>query len=76
VAKAVRHTHEHWDGSGYPDGLSGSEIPIAARITAVAEALVAANFSPTSITEDSGTLFDPTVVIAAVDLLQEGALSR
>ena len=76
VAKAVRHTHEHWDGSGFPDGLSGNDIPIAARITAVAEVLVAADFAPTSITDDSGTLFDPTVVMAAIDLMQEGALSR
>jgi hypothetical protein len=76
VAKAVRHTHEHWDGSGFPDGLSGNDIPIASRITAVAEVLVAADFAPTSITDDSGTLFDPTVVVAAIDLMQEGALSR
>jgi len=34
----VRHHHEHWDGSGYPDGLAGEDIPLVARIVAVAEA--------------------------------------
>lgn len=36
---AVRHHHEAWDGSGYPDGLEGPAIPRAARIVAVADAL-------------------------------------
>jgi putative nucleotidyltransferase with HDIG domain len=35
---AIRHHHEWWDGTGYPDGLSGQEIPHAARIVAVADA--------------------------------------
>lgn len=35
---AIRHHHEHWDGSGYPDGLAGEAIPLLARIVAVAEA--------------------------------------
>jgi putative nucleotidyltransferase with HDIG domain len=33
----VRHEHEHWDGSGYPDGLKGELIPIGARIVAAAD---------------------------------------
>jgi putative two-component system response regulator len=33
----VRHHHERWDGAGYPDGLSGSTIPLAARITMIAD---------------------------------------
>jgi len=33
----VRHHHERWDGTGYPDGLSGKEIPVGARIIAVAD---------------------------------------
>jgi putative nucleotidyltransferase with HDIG domain len=35
----VRHHHEHYDGSGYPDGLKGEEIPLGARIVGVADAL-------------------------------------
>jgi len=34
----VRHHHEHWDGSGYPDGLAGEAIPLLARVVAVADA--------------------------------------
>lgn len=37
VVPIVRHEHEHWDGSGYPDGLAGDAIPIEARIVAVAD---------------------------------------
>lgn len=38
LAPAVRAAHERWDGTGYPDGLSGEEIPIASRITAACAA--------------------------------------
>ena len=38
VAEIVRHHHEHYDGSGYPDGLKGEDIPLASRIVLVAEA--------------------------------------
>ena len=41
VAKIVRSTHERWDGAGYPDGLAGAEIPLAARIVAVCDAFSA-----------------------------------
>jgi HD-GYP domain-containing protein (c-di-GMP phosphodiesterase class II) len=36
-AEIIRHHHERWDGSGYPDGLTGSRIPVGARIVAVAD---------------------------------------
>jgi diguanylate cyclase (GGDEF)-like protein len=39
VKQVVRSHHEQWDGSGYPDGLAGDDIPLAARIVAVADAL-------------------------------------
>jgi HD-GYP domain-containing protein (c-di-GMP phosphodiesterase class II) len=38
VLPLVRHCHEHWDGSGYPDGLSGDTIPLAARVILVCDA--------------------------------------
>jgi HD-GYP domain-containing protein (c-di-GMP phosphodiesterase class II) len=38
LAPMVRHHHEHWDGTGYPDNLAGEDIPLVARIVAVAEA--------------------------------------
>ncbi len=72
----VRHHHEHWDGSGYPDGLAGETIPLAARVFAVADALDALTtdrpYRPASsfahardeIRAGSGTQFDPSVVEA------------
>jgi GAF domain-containing protein len=38
LAPAVRAEHERWDGAGYPDGLSGEDIPLASRITFVCDA--------------------------------------
>jgi diguanylate cyclase (GGDEF)-like protein len=38
VARLVRSSHERWDGSGYPDGLSGEEIPVGARIISICDA--------------------------------------
>ncbi len=38
LATMVRAEHEHWDGTGYPDGLAGEAIPIASRITMVCDA--------------------------------------
>ena len=43
LAAAVRATHEAWDGSGYPDGLTGEEIPLTARIVSVVDAYEAAH---------------------------------
>jgi HD-GYP domain-containing protein (c-di-GMP phosphodiesterase class II) len=41
VGKIVRSTHERWDGRGYPDGISGTEIPLPARIIAVCDSYCA-----------------------------------
>ncbi|MDQ7858738.1 MAG: HD domain-containing phosphohydrolase [Armatimonadota bacterium] len=38
IAAIVRHCHEHWNGQGYPDRLAGEQIPIGARIVAIADA--------------------------------------
>ena len=72
----VRHHHERWDGTGYPDRLVGDEIPLAARVFAVADTLDALTtdrpYRPASDWDDarleirrfSGTQFDPDVVDA------------
>jgi two-component system response regulator RpfG len=72
---ALRH-HERWDGSGYPDGMRGSEIPLVARIVALADvfdALISERpYKPAwsleqataYVREHSGTLFDPACVEA------------
>src|SRR2546429_5387001 len=39
VGALVRHSHERWDGGGYPDGLVGDELPLGARIIAVCDAV-------------------------------------
>jgi HD-GYP domain-containing protein (c-di-GMP phosphodiesterase class II) len=41
VARIVRHHHERYDGTGYPDGLEGDDIPVESRVLAVADAFVA-----------------------------------
>ncbi len=72
----VRHHHERWDGKGYPDGLAGTSIPLAARIFAVADTLDAMTsdrpYRPArslaearaEITRVRGSQFDPAVVEA------------
>lgn len=72
----ARSHHERWDGTGYPDGLAGEEIPLAARIMAVADVYEALRSVRTYkdavphvetmriIVEGSGTQFDPAVVAA------------
>jgi len=76
IKLAVRHHHERWDGKGYPDGLAGNDIPVAARIIAVAdtyEALVSdrpyrsarsAEQAIAEVIRCSGSQFDPRVVDA------------
>jgi diguanylate cyclase (GGDEF)-like protein len=72
----VLHHHEHWDGSGYPHGLVGEQIPLGARIVLVADAFEAmtadrpyrrAQSQQAALAElrdKAGTQFDPTVVAA------------
>jgi two-component system cell cycle response regulator len=81
----VRHSHEHFDGSGYPDGLAGDEIPAAARILLAADAFdamtsdrpyrraLAAHEAVDELRRHAGTQFDADCVTALIDAL---AMSR
>jgi HD-GYP domain-containing protein (c-di-GMP phosphodiesterase class II) len=77
VADAVRASHERWDGTGYPDGLAGTDIPLVARIVAVADAYAAMTSgerpyrvplgpaaAEAEIARSAGAQFDPDVVAA------------
>lgn len=73
LGKLIRHHHENWDGSGYPDGLQGEEIPLASRILHVvgdyADALRGRDLDNASVRlqvaeqlgTGKGTLYDPRV---------------
>jgi hypothetical protein len=77
-AKLVRHSHEHFDGSGYPDGLAGDDIPLGSRIILCADAFHAirsdrpyrkGRSTPVALEEMkrcAGSQFDPEVVSALV----------
>ncbi|MBV9849633.1 MAG: diguanylate cyclase [Armatimonadetes bacterium] len=81
VLPVVKYHHEKWDGTGYPSGLKGEEIPLTARILAVADvydALTSARpyrkawsheKALSVITKDAGTHFDPTIVEAFLGVI-------
>jgi diguanylate cyclase (GGDEF)-like protein len=84
AAHIVRSSHERFDGSGYPDGLRGREIPLAARIVAVCDAFdamigprpyrngVSVEEALAELTACAGTQFDPEVVAAFADIVRDG----
>jgi diguanylate cyclase (GGDEF)-like protein len=83
VGPIIRHCHERWDGSGYPDGLSGDEIPLESRIVFVCDAFhamttdrpyrarLSADEARSRLADAAGTQFDPDVVRAFVLLLEQ-----
>jgi len=86
VAKEIRHHQEHYDGSGYPDGIKGSDIPFIARIIGVADAFDAMitnrPYRKKKTVEEalqelkrcSGTQFDPIVVSAFLLAFEKGTI--
>ena len=80
AAEAVRSLDEHWDGNGYPDSLKGEQIPLLARICAVAQHLDifsagrGTQNAIDTLEERSGTWFDPQLVRMALSLHRRGTL--
>jgi HD-GYP domain-containing protein (c-di-GMP phosphodiesterase class II) len=82
------HHHERWDGSGYPLGLKGEEIPLPARLFAVVDVFDALNsdrpyrsaWSKQAaldyLREGAGTLFDPTITTTFLKLVRDNGFSH
>lgn len=78
----IRHHHERWDGRGYPDGLSGDDIPLLARVVAVADAFDAMTSNRhyrkaleraqafAELKRCAGSQFDPTVVSRFLEVFE------
>lgn len=88
IATAIRHHHEWWDGTGYPDGLSGQEIPIEARIIAIADAFDAMSCDRPyrqalrreivrgEFRRYAGVQFDPELAAVFAQILEEGVAEQ
>jgi diguanylate cyclase (GGDEF)-like protein len=82
----IKHHHEHWDGSGYPHGLAGEEIPFGSRLILVADAYDAITTDRSyreaatpdeaivELRRNAGVQFDPSVVAALEAYLEEAGL--
>lgn len=86
ILEVIRHHHERYDGKGYPDGLAGEGIPIAARIMAVVDAYDALTSdrpyrkrlsqeqAVQILKQETGKQFDPKIAMAFVSMLETGRL--
>ena len=83
IATVVRHHHERWNGEGYPDGLTGEDIPMDARILCLADYFdsvtsarpyrrpMEVEQAKALMREESGSTFDPTLVEVFLSALDE-----
>jgi HD-GYP domain-containing protein (c-di-GMP phosphodiesterase class II) len=79
----IRHHHERWDGTGYPDGLAGEQIPMLARIVSVVDAFDAMTSkrayrdamsreeSVAELIRNRGKQFDPCTLDAFLEVIEE-----
>lgn len=86
IDEVTRSHHEHYDGTGYPDGLKGNEIPIQARVIALADSYDAMNSRRIyrnalshgriyhEIQMNAGTQFDPDITKVFLKLMDNGSL--
>ena len=87
VGRMVRASHERWDGLGYPDGLSGPSIPLAARIVSCCDAFCAMTaarpYRPAmsrevalrQLVDGAGTQFDPHVVKTLISVVRRSIIT-
>ncbi len=85
VATAIRHHHEWWNGTGYPDGLAGDDIPLVARIIGITDAFDAMSYDrpyrralrrdlvTDELTRSAGAQFDPDLTVEFLAILESGA---
>ena len=83
LAQIVRHHHENWDGTGYPDALSGENIPVGARVLAVVDCYDALTSDRpyrralshqcaiAMIRERRGTMYDPEITDAFLRVIEK-----
>ena len=86
IVDGAMYHHEKWDGSGYPKGLKGEEIPIVARIISVADSLDAMSSDrcyrdrlqldiiKKELTSNSGTQFDPNIIKVVIEMIDKGEI--
>ena len=88
VAPVIRHHHERWDGSGYVDGLAGSDIPLLARIVSVVDAFDAMSTDrpyrkalsdaevARRLRDGAGRQWDPEITPAFLEIVERQGLYR
>jgi response regulator RpfG family c-di-GMP phosphodiesterase len=86
AARIIRHHHEHFNGGGYPDGLSGESIPICSRIVAIADSYdamaITRSYQPTRkhreiveiMRSEAGTKFDPQLMDVFCEIIERSPI--